>query len=137
MLHAQTLRDTLRHTGPDTPGELSEAFAVATAETVEPWYQATLAFDRHRLAEMAAEAEGVAYEPNDPTYDISGALAAASTRDPDVLRGFLDIAGVLDLPQDVVARPGMFEKAIEFGADWRTQKALGPDRHQLVAMASG
>ena len=137
MLHAQTLRDTLRHTGPDRPGELSEAFAVATADTVEPWYQATLAFDRHRLAEMAAEADGVTYEPDDPAYEMTGALAAASSRDPDVLRGFLDIVGVLDLPGDVMARPGMFEKIIEFGADWRTQEAIGPNRDQLVAMASG
>ena len=137
MLHAQTLRDTLRHTGPDRPGELSEAFAVATADTVEPWYQATLAFDRHRLADMAAEADGVPYEPDDPAYEISGALAAASSRDPDVLRGFLDIVGVLDLPENVMARPGMFEKIIEFGADWRTEEAIGPNRDQLVAMASG
>ncbi len=137
MLHAQTLRDTLRDTGPDRPGELSESFAVATADTVEPWYQATLAFDRHRLAEMAAEADGVTYEPDDPAYEMTGALAAASSRDPDVLRGFLDIVGVLDLPGDVMARPGMFEKIIEFGADWRTQEPIGPNRDQLVAMASG
>jgi 2-polyprenyl-6-methoxyphenol hydroxylase-like FAD-dependent oxidoreductase len=137
MLHAQTLRDTLRHTGPDRPGELSEAFAVATADTVQPWYEATLAFDRHRLAEMAAEAEGVTYQPDDPAYEITGALAAASGRDPDVLRGFLDIVGVLDLPQVVMARPGLFEKVIAFGADWRTKKAIGPNRDQLVAMASG
>ncbi len=137
MLHAQTLRDTLRHTGPDRPGELSEAFAVATAETVEPWYQATLTFDRHRLAEMAAEAEGVAYAPDDPAYDMSGALAAATGRDPDVLRGTLDIIGVLDLPGNVMARPGMFDKIIELGADWREQERIGPSRDQLVAMANG
>ena len=137
MLHAQTLRDTLRHTGPDRPGELSEAFAVATADIVEPWYKATLAFDRHRLAEMAAEANGATYEPDDPAYEMTGALAAASSRDPDVLRAFLDIVGVLDLPQDVMARPGMFEKIIEFGADWRTKEAIGPNRDQLVAMATG
>ncbi len=136
MLHAQTLRDTLRATGPDRPGELSEAFAVATADTVEPWFLATLAFDRHRLAEMAAVAEGVTYEPNDPAYEMTGALAAASSKDPDVLRGFLDIVGVLDLPEHVMVRPGMFEKVIEFGADWRTEEAIGPNRDQLVAMAS-
>ncbi len=76
MLHAQTLRDTLRHTGPDRPAELSEAFAVATADNVEPWFQATLTFDRHRLAEMAAVAEGVPYEPDDPSYDMTNALGA-------------------------------------------------------------
>ena len=125
MLHAQALRDTLRQTGPDRPAELSEAFAVATADTVEPWFQATLAFDRHRLAEMAAEAEGASYEPDDPAYEMTRALGAASGHDPDVLRGFLDITGVLDLPENVMARPGMSEKVIEFGADWRD---AGADR---------
>jgi 2-polyprenyl-6-methoxyphenol hydroxylase-like FAD-dependent oxidoreductase len=136
MLHAQTLRDTLRRTGPDQPGELSEAFAVATADTVEPWYQATLAFDRHRLTEMAAAAEDVTYESDDPAYQMSGALAAASSRDPDVLRSYLDIIGVLDLPNDVMARPGIFEKVIEYGADWRKEETIGPSRAQLVAMAN-
>ncbi len=136
MLHAQTLRDTLRHTGPDRPDELSEAFAVATADTVEPWFKATLAFDRHRLAEMTAEAEGASYQPDDPAYEMTGALAAASGRDPDVLRGLLDITGVLDLPQHVMARPEMFEKVIEFGADWRTQEKIGPNRDELVALAT-
>jgi hypothetical protein len=136
MLHAQTLRDTLRHTGPERPAELSEAFAVATADTVEPWFQATLTFDRHRLAEMAAAAEGVPYEPGDPAYDMTNALALASGRDPDALRGFLDIVGVLELPRDVLARPGLFEKVIEYGADWRSQEPIGPDRDQLVALAT-
>ena len=34
--------------------DLTAAFGVAAAETVEPWYQTTLSFDRHRLAEMSA-----------------------------------------------------------------------------------
>ncbi len=136
MLHAQVLRDTLRQVGPDQPEALSEAFAEATTELVEPWYRATLAFDRHRLAEMAAEAEGMTYESDDPAYQMSGALAAASARHPDVLRGFLDIVGVLDLPNDVMARPGIFEKVIEFGADWRSEEAIGPSREQLVATAN-
>ncbi len=136
MLHAQTVRDTLRHTGPDRPGELSEAFAVATADTVEPWFQATLTFDRHRLAEMAAVAKGVPYEPDDPAYEMNGALTLARGRDPDVLRGFLDIVGALELPAAVMARPGMVEKVTEYGADWRTQEPIGPDRTELVALAT-
>lgn len=57
MLHATVLRDTLRDTGEDPVG-LAEAFGVATAEKVEPWYRATLAFDQGRLDEMAILAAG-------------------------------------------------------------------------------
>jgi 2-polyprenyl-6-methoxyphenol hydroxylase-like FAD-dependent oxidoreductase len=136
MLHAQTLRDTLRQTGPDRPGELAESFAVATAETVEPWFQATLAFDRHRLAEMSAMADGTTYDPGDPAFEIGGALAQASSRDHDVFRAFLEVVGVLELPQTILDRPGMFEKVIEHGADWRETGPFGPDRDTLVALAN-
>jgi 2-polyprenyl-6-methoxyphenol hydroxylase-like FAD-dependent oxidoreductase len=136
MYHAQTLRDTLRETGPDRPGELSEAFAQATAATVEPWYQSTLAFDRHRLAEMAAFAEGATYDPGDPAFEMSGALAMASQFDPEVFRDFMGIVGVLDLPETVLGRPGLFEKVLEYGSDWRQEPAFGPDRDELVALAN-
>ncbi len=136
MAHAQALRDTLRQTGVDRPADLSEAFASATAATVEPWYQGTLSFDRHRLAEMEAEAEGTTYDPGDPEYEITSALALASSKDPDVFRGFIDIVSVLELPDAVIARPGMFEKVVEFGADWRNEPAIGPNRDELVAMAT-
>jgi flavin-dependent dehydrogenase len=136
MVHAQALRDTLRQTGVDRPAELSEAFASATAASVEPWYQGTLSFDRHRLAEMEAAAEGTTYDPGDPEYEMTRALAMASLKDPDVFRGFLDIVGVLELPEGVLARPGVMEKVIEFGAEWRDEAANGPSRAELVAMAT-
>ena len=136
MLHAQALRDTLRHTGPDHRAELSEAFASATAATVEPWYQNTLSFDRHRLAEMAAIAEGATYDPGDPAYEMTMALTVASMKDPDAFRAFMDIVGVLALPDAVLGRPGMFEKVIEHGADWRHEQVLGPNRDELVAVAT-
>jgi len=136
MLHAQVLRDTLRQVGPDHQSKFSEAFAAATAATVEPWYRSTLSFDRHRLAEMAAEADGETYDPGDPTYDMTKALALASTKDPDVFRAVMDITGVLELPEVALGRPGVFEKITELGADWRNQPPFGPSRDELVAMAT-
>jgi 2-polyprenyl-6-methoxyphenol hydroxylase-like FAD-dependent oxidoreductase len=136
MLHAQTLRDTLRDVGPEHPGELSEAFALATATAVEPWYESTVSFDRHRLNEMRAIADGTTYDPGDPAYEISNALAMAAGRDPDVFRGFLDIGGVLALPDVVLARPGLFDAVVTHGAGWRDEPAFGPDRDELVALAN-
>jgi 2-polyprenyl-6-methoxyphenol hydroxylase-like FAD-dependent oxidoreductase len=136
MLHAQTLRDTLRHCGPERPADLADAFATATTATVEPWYRATLSLDRHRLAEMAAFADGTVYDPGDPAFELGAALAQATNRDHDVFRGFLDVVGVLDLPEAVLARPGLLDKVIEYGADWRDTAPIGPDREALVAMAN-
>jgi hypothetical protein len=136
MLHARVLRDTLRQTGPDHPAELSEAFGAATESTVEPWYQATLSFDRHRLAEMAAIAEGAIYETDDPAYEMSEALSLAASRDPDCFRCLLDIVNVHELPEVVLSRPGIFEKVIEHGSEWRNEPAFGPTRDELVATAN-
>ena len=136
MLHAQVLRDALRQTGSDDPAALSEAFAVATEATVEPWYQATLSFDRHRLAEMSALAEGSTYDPGDPAYEMTKALELATPRHPDAFRASLDIAFVLELPEVALARPGLLEKVIAHGAGWRDEPAFGPDRATLVGLAN-
>jgi 2-polyprenyl-6-methoxyphenol hydroxylase-like FAD-dependent oxidoreductase len=136
MLHARALRDTLRQTGPDDPAALSDAFATATAAAVEPWYRSTLSFDRHRLAEMSAVAEGTVYDPGDPMFEMTSALAVASMRDPDAFRALLDIALVLELPEVVLARPGLFDKVVAHGAGWRDEPEFGPDRATLVALAN-
>ena len=56
--------------------------------------------------------------------------------DPDAFRAFIDIVGVLELPEVALARPGLFDKVIELGAAWRDEPAFGPDRAELVALAN-
>jgi 2-polyprenyl-6-methoxyphenol hydroxylase-like FAD-dependent oxidoreductase len=136
MLHAQVLRDTLRQAGADDPSAFADAFAEASEATVEPWFRDTLSFDRHRLAEMTAFAEGTVYDPGEPGYEMSGALALAAQRDPDAFRAFIDAVGVLELPEVALARPGLFDKVIALGAAWRDEPAFGPDRATLVALAN-
>lgn len=41
------------------------------------------------------------------------------------------------LPEQVLATEGLFEKVIEFGADWRDRPGLGPTRDELVTLANG
>ena len=74
MLHALTLRDQLRAVGLDDPAAFADAFHAATAETVEPWYRATLTTDRHRLGEIEAGIRGAAYDSPDPAYQLEKAL---------------------------------------------------------------
>jgi hypothetical protein len=84
---------------------------------------------------MAAFAGGTTYDPGDPAYEMANALALAGTRDPDAFRAFMGIVSVLELPEAVLARDGMFEKVIELGGEWRNEPAIGPNRDELVAMA--
>ena len=136
MMHAQLLRDCLRSVGTDSPADLHEAFSEATARVVEPWYRATLGFDRHRLAEMRALAAGRTYEPEDPMFGLAKAMRASVTNDPDCFRNFIDVAGVLATPEEVLARPGSLDKFVEHGGDWRERPAFGPTREELVALAA-
>ena len=136
MLHAVMLRDQLRAVGLDDPAAFAEAFHTATAATVEPWYRATLASDRHRLGEIEAGIRGSAYDSPDAAYQLEKALQAASRQDPECLRAFLDTRLVLRTPQEVFDRPGLRDKTLELGSGWRTEPSLGPTRDQLLALAS-
>ena len=78
MLHALTLRDQLRAVDLDDPAAFAEAFHAATAETVEPWYRATLTSDRHRLGEIEAGIRGAAYDSPDPGYQLRRHLTPRS-----------------------------------------------------------
>jgi hypothetical protein len=136
LLHAVGLRDLLRSGPLDDPIALAQGWHEMTQERVEPWYRATLAFDRHRLAEIEAEIAGVAYETDDPTWEITQALQHGAMQDPDVFRGFLRIAGLMSGADEVLAEPGMFERVIATGADWRDAPVIGPDRDQLLKTAA-
>ena len=137
MLHAVTLRDQLREVGLDDPAASAEAFHTATARTVEPWYRATLATDRYRLAEIESGVRGGTYDPQDSQYQLGKALGAAAGQDPDCLRAYLDIWLVLRTPGEVFARPGLRDKIVQLGSGWRDVEPLGPSREQLLALASG
>jgi 2-polyprenyl-6-methoxyphenol hydroxylase-like FAD-dependent oxidoreductase len=86
LLHACALRDLLREVGHDEPEKPVWRFDEVTETTVAPLYRMTLAFDRHRLAEITGEIAGAPYRTADATWAMSKALYAAALRDPDVVR---------------------------------------------------
>jgi 2-polyprenyl-6-methoxyphenol hydroxylase-like FAD-dependent oxidoreductase len=133
LMHALELRDLLRRTAPDDPIAFARAWDEATRTAIEPWYRSTLEFDRHRLAEADAATRGERYEPDDPAWEMTKALLHGAGEDPDVLRGALRIAGMLDTAEEVLGEPGMAEKVVRAGADWRDAPLVGPDREELVA----
>ena len=89
-----------------------------------------------RLAEIEAGIHGDTYDSPDPHYQLEQALHAALPQDPECLRAFLETQLVLSTPEDVFARPGLRDKTLRLGSGWREQQPLGPDREQLLALAS-
>jgi 2-polyprenyl-6-methoxyphenol hydroxylase-like FAD-dependent oxidoreductase len=132
-MQAVAARDCLR-TATD-PVDLSESYAAATSELVEPWYQATLTFDRARLDEMGRIAHGAPNDELPAEYDMARAMDAATLKDPDCFRAMLDVQFVQHLPHDVLSRPGVRDKVVELGGSWRDEPTLGPDRDALIALA--
>jgi 2-polyprenyl-6-methoxyphenol hydroxylase-like FAD-dependent oxidoreductase len=135
VLHGRVLRDTLRRSDPGDAGRFAADFHQATAATVEPWYRATVRFDRHRLGEIDAEIRGAPYEPGDPWWAEASGLQLAAVRDPDCLRANLDVINVLRTPDEVLADPVIAGRARAAYARRGEAPAFGPTRAELVAMA--
>lgn len=134
LLHAVALRDVLRD-APLGPGrEFAEAWQARTAAVVEPLVDDTLEFDRHRLAEIDAQIAGRPYETDDPGWLLGEALRRAAIKDPELLRAYAAIGSLLERGVDVMARPGIAERAIELASD---EPPPGPTRAELVSLVSG
>jgi 2-polyprenyl-6-methoxyphenol hydroxylase-like FAD-dependent oxidoreductase len=131
IVHAAALRALLREVPLDEPKDLAMRWNELTMQTVEPHFVDTLAFDRHRLAEIEAVIEGHSYETDDPGWNLSNALANSIMGDPDLLRGFLEVALLLDTGANVLSRPGVAERAIAL-AD--STPLPGPDRAELLSL---
>jgi hypothetical protein len=135
IMHAVALRDVLRATPPaGDPAALAEAFAAATAATVEPYVEDTLSFDRHRLAEIDATIAGVPYETEDPGWHRIEALRVGAMADPVLLRAYCDVRLVLARVDEVWEAPEVAERASRLGDP---APAPGPDREELVAIVAG
>ena len=133
-IHAVALRDLL-HDMPADPVELQRQWHDTTLASAEPWYRTTLAFDEHRLAEIDALLEDRPFEAS-PDFETTRALQAAAGKDPEMLRAALEVAGVLAVPEEVLGRPGVFERVVELGSGWRDEQLPGPDRAELIALVA-
>jgi 2-polyprenyl-6-methoxyphenol hydroxylase-like FAD-dependent oxidoreductase len=134
--HVARLRDTVRSHLED-PRELALVWDAVTEGEFTPWYRATVATDRTRLAEMEAVRSGAEPPPPD---DVASAVRArfpvAAGRDPDLFRALMEIIGCLTVPTDVFARPGVPERVLELVTPDEPPRAPGPTRAQLLKLLS-
>jgi 2-polyprenyl-6-methoxyphenol hydroxylase-like FAD-dependent oxidoreductase len=133
LIHAQALRDLVRDHGLEDPVAFARAWHDLTMQRVEPLYRDTLALDRHRLGEIDAQIAGVPYETDDPGWAIGRAMAAGAGSDPEVMRAFLEIGSLLARADEVLARPGVFDKVLA-AAETPAAPPPGPSRSELVEL---
>ena len=129
LSHAALLRRTVREHGAD----LADAFTAATERELTPYYRATVATDRARLAQIEALRTGAPMPPPDA---LRAALPRAMGLDADVFRAALEITNCLALPQDVFARPGMAERVLTAAAGANGAGPPGPTRDQVIKIVA-
>jgi 2-polyprenyl-6-methoxyphenol hydroxylase-like FAD-dependent oxidoreductase len=136
LVHAARLREVVREHR-DDPRALADAWRDATESELAPWYRATVAGDRARLAEIEAIRAGRPPEaPGDPAGVLRQALFAAMPHDADVFRPGMEIIGCLALPQEVFARPGLAERVLELAAAGNGAPRWGPDREAVLRLVA-
>lgn len=135
MAHADLLPGVIDACLED-PGLFTEAWDDATEQELVPWYRATVATDRDRLAELGALREGrPAPAPADPAAALRAALPRVMGRDAELFRAGLEITSCMTLPQDVFARPGLAERVLELSADADALRPPpGPGREELLRL---
>ncbi|MET8153204.1 NAD(P)/FAD-dependent oxidoreductase [Actinoplanes sp. NPDC049668] len=133
LIQARLLRDLLRETDPADHDKLARRFDEASTQVVEPLYRATLWNDRHRLAEMAADAAGTPYRTDDPRWPVSKALFAAGLVDPDLARGYTSVAAFIATPDEVLGAPGAVDRVVALGMGAARYPLPGPARGELLA----
>lgn len=137
LLHVVALRDQLRTVPLEDRLRFALAWDRATDSTVGPWYRATVTFDRHRLAEIEAQIQGVAYRPDDPAWAQAKALERGAMADPEVLRCLARVLSMQETPEEALARPGMLDAVLAAGAGWQDDVAPGPSRAELLEIVGG
>ncbi len=130
FLHAQHLRRTLREHVAD-PAAFAEAWDEVTERVVAPYFRHQMETDRIRRAEMDALRRG---EVPPPAQGSEARLRVAAARNPDALRGLLEIVQCLALPEEVLARPAVRAAVAE--VDGLPPPFPGPDRGQLLTLLS-
>ena len=137
LLQAACLRDALRDGADDDPTAFAARWDDRVEEAVTPWYRATLAVDRARLAEMRALREGRVPDPPQGRAALGPALGRAAAHDPELFRAMLEIIGCLALPAEVFSRPGLAERVARVAGEHPPAPAPGPDREQLLRLVAG
>ena len=140
MLHGAQLRDTLRSSA-GNPRALVEDFDARTESEIRPWYDAQIAVDRMRFADMNALRDG--QRPSPPTDPLAKGIRALQQTmpfDPDLFRAALEYIATITPVQRILTRPGIREAVQSVGEAFQANSPPpipGPTRAQLLQISGG
>jgi hypothetical protein len=109
------------------PGVFSREYDAVTERQVTPFYRTQITADRARFAEMNALEEGLPLPPPDP---VMAKLLFAAPQGADVLRGVLELAMCVALPQEVVSAAD--GSSTGTSVPWMWALLLGDERTSII-----
>jgi 2-polyprenyl-6-methoxyphenol hydroxylase-like FAD-dependent oxidoreductase len=132
LMHAVDIAPAIAEDVED-PRRLAADWKRRTDERAARWHASTVDFDRVRAPEVEANLQGLPdpFDPSDPSVAGPRAFASASHYDPEVLQMFFEVVGCLSLPDEVMARPGAFERVLDVAMSTPPHSSPGPTRKQL------
>jgi hypothetical protein len=71
------------------------------------------------------------FDPSDRSVAGSRAFASVSHYDPEVLQWLFEVVGCLNLPNEVMARHGVFERVLDVALSAPPYASPGPTRAEL------
>jgi 2-polyprenyl-6-methoxyphenol hydroxylase-like FAD-dependent oxidoreductase len=132
--HVARLRDTVRG-NLGSPRALALAWDDVTETEFTPWYTATIAADRARLAEIGSFQRGqVPPAPKDAPASIRARLPLAAMRDATAYRALTEVIACLALPNEVFSRDEVLEAIDETTEPGETVPLTGPNRTKLLGL---
>lgn len=129
LRHARLLRDVARTHLDGDPRQFAAAWDKVTETELAPWYDDTVATDRGRVREMDALRRGAQPPAPDPPL---AAFLSAMAHDPDLFRAFLECQAGLTTLADILARPGLLDRARKMAGEVSTIPA--PGRPQILRL---
>jgi hypothetical protein len=117
----------------EDPRRLAAEWERRTDERAAKWHASTVGFDRIRAPEVEAHLHGLPdpFDASDPSVAGPRAFASASHYDPQVLQRFFEVVGCLTLPDEVMARDGVFERVLDVALSTPPYSSPGPTRAEL------
>ena len=132
--HVARLRDTVRD-NVESPCDLALAWDGVTEAEFTPWYAATIASDRARLAEIGTLQRGdVPPSPKDEQASIRTRLPLAAMRDATAYRALAEMIACLALPNEVFSRDEVLEAVSGTTEPGERLLPAGPSRAKLLSL---
>jgi len=133
LLNGIVLRDQLREDPLKDPAEWTSSWLERVRRDVEPWYRDTLVHDRHRLADVEADIEGRPRPAVEPQHRARFAIDSAATKDPDVLRAYMDHVLMFRTAEEISSDTNLVDRALALAND-SLELPPGPGRAELLAL---